>query len=333
MTQFMKDLQIRMADERDFAKIVSFNKKMYPKRDKIEEKLEFWTSQKYSYKGKIILVDEDQNVYGQVMTTEMDYYYEGSSVNTIWLFDWIVDVSLRASAWGAGLILYCKSKYPKSFSTGANTNALSLHLKLGNQIIGHLKKYIKINNPFFLITSLFRGEIPAEKFPSSIKLQKKEFKRIEKRYLPDLVNPYNDSLLEIGRTKQFLSWRFYNNLHSYAFYKDMTSDDYFVVRTIVKKHITLLVLVDYRFNWCKTEKIENIVRACNILANYLHLFGVICGSSLSTIDSVLESKGYRLIGSLRPIMGFIKCKDRKEDIENRNFCLVTLADSDGETNW
>ena len=113
----------------------------------------------------------------------------------------------------------------------------------------------------------------------------------------------------------------------------MKNDNYFVLRTIVKKGITALVLVDFRCNMQCEEEIELMLRAVKKIMRKMWLAILICGSSHLMLDKKLESFHMYLVGRPRPFIGRISYKERKEDIKNRQFALVTLADSDGETLW
>ena len=91
-------------------------------------------------------------------------------------------------------------------------------------------------------------------------------------------------------------------------------------------------LVDYRCN-ISDSNIEIIYEAVKKVTKKLRLPVIVWGSTLAGVDKALERHHFKSIGRPRPVLGFLKCKDRLKDIENRNFALVTLADSDGETNW
>lgn len=321
-----------MSTNQDFSKILDYNHKTYPNRKRIEDKLRFWFSRtEKSIMKNLLLVDENDVVHGQLLVSDMSYYYGGHKIEAEWLFDWIVDEEIRKTAMGVSLILVCKGKYPKSCSTGSGPQALPIHIKLGNKKIGEIKKYMSIT-PLYLLTSFLRGELPKDKFPRMIKLKGKIFKIADKQNFRSLNVPFNGELLEIARDKDYIDWRFFSGLHEYVVYQD-DKDQYFVVRTIVKKCVTCLVLVDYRHDVNIKEEFDDIIKAVKQIARELGLSMVICGSSLSSIDIVLEQHKFKAVGNPRPIVGFVNCKGRESDIEKRNFCFVTLADSDGETNW
>lgn len=315
--------------------LIDYNTRVYPfKKVSAEKYLDFWLSNPSTKcEDNLILEDETGEIHGQILTSPMSYYYKGETKKTVWLFDLIVNEELRKSAWGIDVILSCFQKHPNSFSTGSGPTALPIHLKLGNKLLGEIRKYVGVVNPLGLITSIFRGQIPIHRFPHKVLVNSHRFLKVDKKDIFSIAAPYNECLWEPSRDKDYLEWRFFNDLHQYAFYKDEFSNDYFVVRTIVQKGVTVLLLVDYRCDVSTETDFQVICQALVRIAKQLHLGVVVTGSSLSIVDSVLEKNKFKSIGRPRPIIGFLKVKDRKIDIDNRNFAFVTLADSDGETNW
>ena len=330
----MDEFKIRKTTSADYESILLFQQKAYPHKKRIKESLAFWRSQSLEAAEKnIILVDDKGNVHGQMFVSDMAYYYKGKKIESVWEYDLFVEEYFRKSAWGVDLVLYCMDLYPNACSTGSGPQALPVHLKLGQKMLGEVRKYVRMGNPFYLVTSFRRGEVKTDGFPESITVKGARYDKVNMNELPDLSEPFNVDYFEIARQKSFFEWRFFSGYHDYAFYKENDGNDFFVVRTIVKKGITALVLVDYRFNVSNAVSFNSMVNAIRSIAAKLHLSVIICGSSFAVSDQVLEKHGFKSIGRPRPIIGFLKCNDRKEDIVNRNFCFVTLADSDGETNW
>lgn len=326
-------LHIETTNGAELEQLILFNQSMYPNKViGAKDILDFWFSKSENENG-IYLLEDDGSVHGQMLTSSMSYYYKGFKHDTVWLFDLIVDEALRADAWGIDVILASMDKHPASCSTGAGPEALKLHLKLGNKMLGEIRKYLGITNPLWLATSVFRGKVPVSTFPNEVKVKGHSFVKIDKQNLPELTSPYNENLWEVARDKEFLQWRYFNNLHNYAFYKDTQSNDYFVVRTIIQSHVTAMLLVDYRCVVSTPEAFERIYAAVSKVMSKVHLGILITGSSLATIDLVLEAHHFKSMGRPRPVIGFQKVKDRKADIEARDFAFVTLADSDGDINW
>lgn len=312
-------------------RLYTFNNRIYKdKAISAKSYIDFFLSKsEKETEACLVLENQQEEIVGQIMVSSMSYFLDGRKVDSVWLYDLIVDEQLRKSAWGIDLLLYCMEQHPNSCSTGSGPTALPLHLKLGNKMLGEIRKYVKIVNPLYGITSFRRGIIPIDKFPKELNSYRKK----RKDELHDLTKPFNKSLFEIGRDREFLQWRFFSSLHAYAFYQDMQSDDYFVLRTTVMHGITVMLLVDYRCNADEGTAFENMLAAVIRITKQLHLPIIVCGSTLAVIDQILEKHHFRSYGRPRPVIGFVKCKDCKQDIADRKFCFVTLADSDGETNW
>lgn len=328
-------MKIRLAKNSDVNSIYEFNNRMFIQKSINSKKyIDFWLSKNPDAINNILLLIDDQNnIVGQNIMTSMAYYYNSQKYDTFWGFDLIIEETYRKDTWGLDLMIRNKELFPGIFCTGSGPQALGINLKLGMKLLGEIKKYVGIINPFWIFNIFGKKTISTNKFPSNIKVKNKCFDLLNKSQLPTLNNPFNDNLLEIARDNEYLQWRFFNDLHEYAVYKDINSDNYFVLRTTIIKHIKIMLLVDYRCDAYSSEQFESILCSAKRITSKLHIPILITGSTLNTFDKVLEQHHFKSIGRPRPVLGYIKCKDRKEDIDNRNFVFVTLADSDGETNW
>lgn len=328
-------MEIRTATKADINSICEFNSRIYP--DKIinsEGYIHFWLSRSpEAINYFLLLTDELGKIVGQSIMSPMDYYFHNIKNHAVWGFDLIVDKQYRKDAWGVDLMISNKEYFPNLFGTGPNPLALKIELKLGMKKLGEIKKYVGVINPLWMFNALQGKKITSNSFPSEIEVKNNCFVLINKSELPYLSYPFNDNLLEIARDNDFMQWRFFNKLHDYAIYKEKNSNIYFVLRTTIIKHITIMILVDYRCNAQVSEQFESILCAAERITSKLHLPILITGSTLRTFDRILDSHHFYSFGRPRPVVGYIKCKDRTEDIENRNFIFITLADSDGETNW
>jgi len=311
-----------------------FNHQVYPERKRYKEIIDFWFSKNPEEYGLTNILFVDGKIAGQSLHSSMKYYYEGKENDSFWGFDLIIEEEKRKDAYGIDLLQYNMERFDSEFATGSGPLALKIELALGFKQIGELKKYVNFVNPFFLPLTLLRSKKTVLKYPKKLKLSTEvEFERIEQDLLPDFIQPFNPNLLEISREKSFIKWRFYNTLHQYAVYKDVKSDAYFVLRTIVKNHILCMVLVDYRCDLNIPDEYENILRAAKKITRKLRIPILITGSSLKCIDEILEKNHFKVNGRNRPIISTLKFQNKKEDIKNRNFALITLADSDGEILW
>lgn len=325
--------KIRHITSQEIPQFVKYSEKAFPERGKEEKRIiDFWLARRENAFEDFVCVEKDGEFYGEVLFSAMSAYYRGEYEEAHWTFDLIVDKELRKDVVGLDLVRTPVKDYPNLYCTGSGPLAVKINLKMGRMLLGDIRKYVKIINPFRFFTAAFRGKIPAEKFPKTIENVWQKVENVEQ--LPDIPQPYNSDILEIGRDKEYMKWRFFSDFHPYAMYKNTTNNDYFVVTTTVQKHLTAIVLVDFRCSLKDSEGFRDIVKATHKLANKLFLPISICGSSHTTLDGVLENNGYMSIGRPRPIMGKKKkFKTEKEAIEARSFTLVTLADSDGEVYW
>lgn len=328
-------MEIRKASYSDLNKLYSYNTIIYPQKViKSKDYIDFWISRVSNAIGDIyLLINDNLEIVGQQFVSSMSFWYNNQCVQSKWAFDLYVNSEYRKDSWGIDLMLYNKKENPNHLATGSGPMALAINLKMGMKWLGEIRKYVCMVSPQNLLFSIFRGNVSINNFPSSVSLNDIKFNRISKDELPDIQKPFNNNLLEISRDKEFLKWRFYSSLHDYAVYLDAKSESYFVLRTIIQKHITALLLVDYRCDVNKPEQFQNIISVVKRIARKLHLSIIITGSTLRDFDNILEEEHFKSVGRPRPVLGYLKCKDRKKDIDDRNFCFVTLADSDGETNW
>lgn len=317
---------------KEIPQLVEYNKQIYPERgEQTKPIIDFWVTRHSEAVSDIIVVEKDRRFYGQEFFSKMSFYYKGVYEESHWCFDLIVDEDLRKDCVGLDFMQYALGEYPNYYCTGSGPDAVKLHLALGKQLLGDIRKYVCLVNPLWFVTSLFRNKVEKSKYPKVIG----EFWRKVESFdeMPKLRQPFNTNLFEVGRDAEFLKWRFFNDFHPYAVYVNDATKDYFVVTTIVQKHITAIVLLDFRCSLDDASAFKQIVKATHKIANTIHIPIVICGSSHTIIDNVLEAYHYKSLGRPRPIIGTKKYKKDKEVIKNRTFAFVTLAESDGEITW
>lgn len=324
---------IRRAKTEDISKIYDFNRTIFPdKKINSRKYIDFWISKSPKAIEEFLLLDDNGTIVGQDILSAISYYYKGEKIETVWGFDLIIEEKYRKDSWGLDLMLKSKELFPRLLATGSGPNAKAINLKMGMKDLGDIRKYVGIINPFFFLTSFKKKAVAIDKYPGTIKVNGTAYHKVNAAQLSEYSTPFSDDLLEITREKEYLKWRFYNDLHQYAFYLRDNGTAFFVLRSIEIKGFRVMALVDFR---CKNSEndFEEIYQATAKVTKKLHLPVLVCGSSLKNLDAVLERHHFKSIGRPRPILGYLKCKDRKLDIEDRNFCFVTLADSDGETNW
>lgn len=327
-------MECRQVCQADIELLAKYNERMFPQRGAFATKyIKFLFSKaEYEYLNSVV-IDNNGEIQGQSIASSMQFFYNGEMFDGVWGMDLIINEELRKEAYGLDLMALYSKKHKNRFSTGAGPVAVKIHLALGNKWLGEIRKYIGVVNLLGLTTSFLRGVVSPNKFPQSVKVKDSIFTRRSVEEVEWAEHPYNEELWEPCRDNEYMRWRFSNKLHEYAIYKDANSDNYFVLRTIVKKGITAVVLVDFRCNLQQKHELSVILQAIKKIMRKMWLAILICGSSHANIDKQLERAYMKSIGRPRPIIGKIHYKDRKSDIDNRQFALVTLADSDGETLW
>lgn len=302
-------------------------------RDEISSYVEHWLARTKNSLDYVTVQKEGSEIVGMTFFSPMYFYLRGLKYQSAWGFDLYVKERYRKEGYGAYMMMFNRKKFLNSFATGSNPNALALNKRLGCVQIGEIHKYVGIVNPLGLISSCFRGIVPTSKFPYELKVKGHFFKKISEEELPEPATPYNGHLLEISHDADFLKWKFFHSYLQYAFYLDSETNNYIVLRTIVKKHITMLMVADYRCNVNSDEELEILYQVARKVSNKIGVAFIFCGSSLCPVDKVFERHHFKAIGRHRPIISFEKeCKKTEyvNDIQNRNFVLVTLSDSDGE---
>lgn len=326
---------IKYIETTDFNDLIVFNKEVYADRPNPEGNIIFWFIKNPAENNlSVILKGDSGEIWGQDFFSSMIFFYNNSAFNGEWGFDYIVREEKRKEGYGIDIMEFVlDNKKIPVFATGSGPLALQIELKMGFKQLGELKKYVGLANPLYLFTSVFRGIVKLKRYPRIVKVKGETFSLLRKENLPDISTPYNTNLLEFGRDFSFLKWRFYSDLHEYAFYKKDGTDDYFVLRTIVKNHITCSVLVDYRCNTSNQVGFKTILKAAKKVTRRLKIGILVTGSSLMSIDDILERNHFRATGRHRPIISTKSFIEEKGKIEKREFVFTTLADSDGEVLW
>lgn len=328
-------MEINHLQENDIPQLYEFYKLIHPDNtaEEIKAYVDHWLAKVPNAMEYVGIQKEGDEVVGQNFFTPMSYCYRGEKVDSFWGFDLYVKEQYRKENYGVYLLLYNKKKYKNDFATGSGPDAMALIGKLGGIQIGEIHKYVGAVNPLGLATSVFRGIVSPTRFPKEVKVEGHVFRRITENELPDIATPYNNGLLEINHDVDFLKWKFFHSYREYAFYLDSQTNNYIVLRTIIKKHVTMLMVADYRCDATTDSQIEMLYQVATKVARRIGVAFLFCGSSLVAVDKVFERHHCKAIGRHRPVITYVKeCKspEHKEEIEQRNFVLVTLSDSDGE---
>lgn len=303
------------------------------RKDDIESYINYWMKKTPDAINYISVQKDGNELVGLNILSPMEYFFNGEKKYSQWAFDLYVKEEYRKKNWGSYLMLYVKTNYPTHFATGSGPWAMKLLTKLKATQIGQIHKYVGVSNPVLIFSSICRGVVPFKRFPYSLNIDGNTFILTNSENLPEIITPYNDDILEINHDLNFLRWKFFKSYHNYAFYLDKQSKNFIVFRTIVKKHITMLMIVDYRCNVHSEKEVDVLCRVAIYVARKIRVAFIYCGSSMSCIDKVFERYHFKAIGRHRPIITYDKTYkdiDLKSKIDDRDFILVTLADSDGE---
>lgn len=313
----------------DRENIIKYLTESFPGRFSPEKIYDFWVSKSPDACEDIILIKDSvtQGIKGITFFSKMTFYLSGNEENQFWAWDLYVDESLRKENYGLEFMIWGRNEFQDTYCTGSGPEAQKINLAMGEQNLGEIRKYVGIVNPWWLPFCLCSKR---RAYPEIICSNGLNFKLISKaEELPDFNGPFNNELMEPSRDLDYLKWRYFNNLHDYYFYLNSNGSDFFVVREIKFKELRALMLVDFRIDF-GTCDFENIYNALKSVADSLKISIIVVGSSLKAVDRVLETHHFKSIGRPRPIMGPKLYKNFKNQIKNRNFAFITLADSDGE---
>ncbi|MCC8424864.1 hypothetical protein [Mucilaginibacter sp. UR6-11] len=322
---------------------INFNVESFPERDALTQKL--ITFRYFNplntgnfIENNVIALDNDGKICAQALYHPARYYLKNELHDFEWGFDLYVSPNKRNDSLGLHLFEYIKeNKHAPIFASGVGEKALKIESFFGYHVIGYLKKYYKLVNPFYLLSGLIvKSNLNNSRYPDRLIVGKEFFEKTKAMQQWLAGAPYNNNLLEFDRSQQFMNWRFFSDDFNYAVYrrigaKPFSPPIYFVVRTVKIKHLTCLLLVDYRYDTKQVDDFKLIIKVVNKLAAKLLLPVVVTGSSLKISDAVLELNNFKITGKDRPIICNIKeYKQYKNEIKNRDFIFSTLADSDGE---
>ncbi|MDB2435950.1 hypothetical protein N9W65_03120 [Schleiferiaceae bacterium] len=336
-------MSLKFVNEVSKEEFIAFNDIAFPERDNKQLIYFRYYNVRINHSERIreeniFILDPNGEILAQSLYHPASYYFKGETENIQWGFDLYVRQDKRKDSLGLRLMEHiAATKSTNIFASGVGEKALKVEKYFGYHVVGNLYKYYKIINPLYFLSGLMlKEDLVSDKFPSLVCGKLGKYKKIDISKISNLPQPYNTDLLEFGRDKHFLQWRFASGLFNYVTYsldneRSELVENYFVVRTIKYKGVTCLVLVDYRCNIRNKNAIRNIISVVNIIAQKLLIPIVVTGSSLKKIDEVLCELGYRTTGIPRPIV----CNDEalrsyKDPIQSRRFVLSTLADSDGE---
>lgn len=136
---------------KEIPKLIEYNKQTYPERGGYTKSIiDFWVARHSEAVSDILTVEKDGKFYGQEFYSKMAFYYKGVYEESHWCFDLIVDQKLRKDCIGLDFMQYALEEYPNYYCTGSGPDAVKLHLALGKQLLGDIRKYVGLVNPLWL---------------------------------------------------------------------------------------------------------------------------------------------------------------------------------------
>ncbi|RZJ65395.1 MAG: hypothetical protein EOO50_13815, partial [Flavobacterium sp.] len=281
-------MNVHFQNREEDKKFIAFNETIFPERGELNRKLTDFRyfnpmNPKSDTSGNVVATDDDGKLIGQALYHKTDFFFDGNRASSEWGFDFFVVPERRNDLVGVHILQYVKANKPNVFAAGLGEKALKLQKMLGYNVIGYLKKYVKIIHPFFLPFGLLRAtNLKSGSYPKIIGKGESLFERISLDELWNSESPYNENLIEFARDESFLKWRFYSKNFNYAVYRQVGSSGnpiYFALRTVKIKGITGLVLVDFRYDVKKPEQFSLIVSSAKKIATKMWLPILVTASS------------------------------------------------------
>lgn len=319
--------------------IAGFNKMVFPSRDiRFEDYFHYKFLEHPLYKntlnhsGCFITRDPEGNIAGQFNLMPCTYTLYGEPFSGGWGMDYIVAEAYRNEPYG---MLLAKKVLRKEghFGVGLSPVSLKIHLAFGEKIIGGLKKYFHPN--LLAMYPFTNHKSDHYTFPEQLRLKGMVFYRtdgiVADRW-PE-TETWDTASLLFNRTQAFMNWRFRKNAgcqHIY-FAANNPNTGYFVVRTGLWKGMKVLVLNDYRFQKDRPALFRQMLSACKKIMQAGRFKGILTTSSLTVTDNLLKKENFLSFGNERRIVSNIRLTATDEKlIAERNFVLLTLADSDSD---
>lgn len=324
---------IRKLEKEDLTALAEFNARVYPQRRGIEASFDYRWFRNPFFKElqSVIALDKDDAIFGQLLLMPAECRYQGKVEAAAWSLDFIVENNKRGGI--AGALLYKRAAgHQVNFGLGLAemTSKISSALKVGK--IGELHKYFRFESLAALLKYFLRiNRNFWQKAPlSTVEIKGNRFKRLNEVFDLDFPTDYwaDKNTLEFSRSKDFLSWRFFQGEKSYLFYK-LENDHkdkapaYFVLRPIMWNGIPSFLVVDYRYS--STRDYRLILKAIRKITRQQNRVFTIMGCSEPHAQKVLARRAYFKYGRSLSIVS------TKESLEELESILVTFADSDADS--
>lgn len=322
-------MELRKITKQDVSELIRFGNQVYPQRkDYYADLIKFIYNESHPGDPSGVIILENGNIKGQNLCIPMTLWLDGKVKNLWWGHDLIVEENLRSESWGVDILLGSQKFFPNRCGTGSGLNSTKMALKLKYKIVGEMRKYICPTSiaclPFLFSNN--KKEYPSHSYGFKLIKSISEFKA---------RNFFNPNLIEAGRSAKWVEWRYFSlGFRKYNLYQN-ESGDWFVVRIISFKGCKIMLVSDFRCSLTDEISFPYLFKAIKKIAIQMHIPFILFGSTHRFTDRILEKNHGKSMGRPRPI---IFPKELKEWItpslvQDRNYCLITLGDCDGEWSW
>lgn len=290
------DLYCREFQSSDKEAFLRYLSKAYPTRENLEAFVDFtlFRAPKMT-REKSLLMFRGEEIIGANMFLQAHVRVGVDEYPIVWSYDTKVLDEYRNT--DAGMIICSEAFFVKnSFGAGLSEISKKIGTRIHTHFIAKSVAFIKLN--VHLVGNLF---VPPSKcgkaicYPKQINTRLGAFfllDRAEDLYLPQ-GGYWNENIVEFNRSTDFLHWRFFSSYRKYQVYacklgEGKRNDIYFVCRQLLLHGISVLYVVDYRFDITNATAQDSIIEAALKLAEKLKFAGVYIRSSLSSFSERLK---------------------------------------------
>lgn len=299
--------------------LLTYLQKAYPDRKDLESYVDFTLFRTpKTEEEKSLLIFKDEEIIGANMFLQTHARIGTSEFPIVWSYDTKVLDEYRGT--DAGTILCGEAFFIKnSFGAGLSEISKKINTRIHTHFIAKSIAFIKLN--VHLVRNLFTFKnrcVEDSRFPEQINTCLGVFSRLNRA--EELHQPkggyWNENVVEFERSTVFLHWRFFSSYRKYQVYAcklgdRKRNDIYFVCRQYLLYGISVLYVVDYRFDITNTAEQDAIIEAAEKLAAKLKFAGVYIRSSLPFFSERLKKHfflrkkdGADIVTRFKPALGF-----------------------------
>lgn len=299
--------------------LITYLTKAYPNRKNLESYVDFTLFRTpKTEEEKSLLVFKDEEIIGANMFLQAHARIGANEYPIVWSYDVKVLDEYRDT--DAGTVLCGETFFIKnSFGAGLTDVAYKINKRIHTHFIGNSVAYIRLNVCCInYILPSKRKILNDNLYPKKIDIRFGTFHRLNKA--EDLYQPqgnyWNNDIVEFERSIEFLKWRFFSISNKYQIYAchladNSRNDIYFACRQYFLRGMSILYVVDYRFDINNDIEQDAIIKAALELARKLKFAGVYIRSSLPHFSEKLKKHlfwgkgvGADIITRFKPAFGY-----------------------------